>query len=98
MGPERFARSSCESHAPRPGAFPEHTPGRSRDCNFEVVVFNGIAPHPLGDQFDRYRGVVVAGFSARATIKRSSFGMTAGGGEKGDAAELSIEAEGWRRP
>ena len=62
------------------------------------VAFNGISPHPLGDQLDIYRGVIVAGFSARTIIKRSSFGMTAGGGEKGNAAELSIEVEGWHKP
>ncbi len=61
------------------------------------VEFNGIAPHPLGDTFARYRGVIVAGFSARSTISRSSFGMTNEPGEKGDKAELSIEVEGWQR-
>ena len=61
------------------------------------VVFNGIAPHPLGKSFARYRGITVAGFSARTTISRSSFGMTHGQGEKGDTAELTIEVEGWRK-
>lgn len=62
------------------------------------VTFNGIAPHPLGKDFDRYRGIIVAGFSARTTISRNSFGMTNGRGEKGDKAELSIEVEGWHKP
>ena len=61
------------------------------------VVFNVIAPHPLGKSFARYRGITVAGFSARTTISRSSFGMTHGQGEKGDTAELTIEVEGWRK-
>ena len=61
------------------------------------VVFNGIAKHPLAGQFARYKGVTVAGFSARTTINRSDFGMTAGGGEKGEIAELLIEVEGWRK-
>jgi polyisoprenoid-binding protein YceI len=61
------------------------------------VTFNGIAAHPLGNEFDQYRGVVVAGFSARTTISRSSFGMSHGRGEKGDRAELSIEVEGWTK-
>ena len=60
------------------------------------VVFNGMAPHPLGEKFAKYKGVVVAGFSARTTIDRRSFGMTQGQGEKGDIAELTIEVEGWR--
>jgi polyisoprenoid-binding protein YceI len=62
------------------------------------VTFNGIAPHPLGDKYDKYRGVVVAGFSARTTISRNSFGMTTGRGAKGDKADLTIEVEGWHRP
>jgi len=61
------------------------------------VVFNGIAPHPLGEKFARHRGVTVAGFSARTTIDRRSFGMTHGQGEKGDVAALTIEVEGWRK-
>ena len=61
------------------------------------VEFNGIAPHPLGDTFARYRGVIVAGFLARSTISRSSFGMINEPDEKGDKAELSIEVEGWQR-
>ena len=60
------------------------------------VVFNGIAKHPLGKKFAKYRGITVAGFSARTTISRSSFGMTNEIGEKGDKAELTIEVEGWR--
>jgi polyisoprenoid-binding protein YceI len=62
------------------------------------VTFNGIAPHPLGNKFAKYRGITVAGFSARTTISRNSFGMTNGRGEKGDKAELTIEVEGWRKP
>ena len=62
------------------------------------VVFNGIAPHPLGPRFDRYRDVIVAGFSAHTTLSRDSFGMTNGRGEKGDKVELSIEVEGWAKP
>ena len=61
------------------------------------VMFNGIAPHPLGEKFARYRGVIVAGFSATTTIDRRSFGMAHGQGEKGDVAELTIEVEGWRK-
>ena len=59
------------------------------------VKFNGIAPHPLGAAFDRYKGITVVGFSARTVISRTRFGMTGGQGEKGDIAELSIEVEGW---
>ncbi len=62
------------------------------------VKFNGIAAHPLGEKFAQYRGIIVAGFSAHTAISRSSFGMTAAPGEKGEMAELSIEVEGWRRP
>ena len=60
-------------------------------------TFNGIAPRPLGKKFDKYQGVVVAGFSARTTISRNSFGMTHGRGEKGDKVELFTEVEGWNK-
>jgi polyisoprenoid-binding protein YceI len=62
------------------------------------VTFNGIARHPLGKTFARYRGIIVAGFSARTTIDRGRFGLIHGRGEKGDLAELFIEVEGWRKP
>ena len=71
-----------------------------RDVTIPVtleVKFNGVAPHPLRNEFARYRGVTVAGFSARTTISRTGFGMTNGPDEKGDKAELSIEVEGWQR-
>ncbi|HRQ64627.1 MAG TPA: YceI family protein [Xanthomonadaceae bacterium] len=43
-------------------------------------------------------GRFVAGFSARGTILRSDFGMTALLPRVGDEVELLIEAEGWRQP
>jgi polyisoprenoid-binding protein YceI len=62
------------------------------------ATFNGIALHPLGKQYAQYRGITVAGFSARTSIDRQSFGMTTGQGEKGNIAELTIEVEGWSKP
>jgi polyisoprenoid-binding protein YceI len=62
------------------------------------VTFNGISEHPLGKEYDKFRGITVAGFSARTTISRNSFGMTNGRGIKGDKAELLIEVEGWQKP
>ena len=62
------------------------------------VTFNGIAPHPLGNRVKKYRGVVIAGFSARGSIKRSLWGMTHDIPGKSDVAELLIEVEGWRVP
>jgi polyisoprenoid-binding protein YceI len=62
------------------------------------VTFNGIAPHPLGKKVKQYRGVIIAGFSARASIRRSLFGMTHDIPGKSDVAELIIEVEGWRVP
>ena len=61
------------------------------------VKFNGIAPHPFGTRFKKYKGVVIAGFSAQTKIERSKFGMTNGKGEKGEIVELSIEVEGWQK-
>ena len=54
------------------------------------VTFNKMAPHPI----PFYKGVLVAGFSARGSIKRSDFGMTYGTPGDWDAVTLWIEAEG----
>lgn len=62
------------------------------------VTFNGIAPHPLAGRAARYRGVVIAGFSARTSIRRSLWGMTHDIPGKSDVAELLIEVEGWQVP
>jgi polyisoprenoid-binding protein YceI len=62
------------------------------------VRFNGIAPHPLRNLVKQYRGVVIAGFSARTSIKRSRWGMTHDIPGKSDVAELLIEVEGWQVP
>ncbi len=53
------------------------------------VTINRVAPHP-----DPRNRVIVAGFSARGSVKRSDFGMTYGGGGIGDVVELWIEIEG----
>lgn len=52
--------------------------------------FNKAAVHPLSRQF-------VAGFSARASLKRSDFGMKYGLGIIGDEVEIRLEVEGIRR-
>lgn len=57
------------------------------------VTFNKIAPHPLPN----YNGVVVAGFTARTTIKRSDWGMSKFTPALGDEVELWIEAEGHKQ-
>jgi polyisoprenoid-binding protein YceI len=55
------------------------------------LVLNRIARHPL-PPFRR-----TAGFSARASLKRSDFGMTSWQSLVGDTVELRIEAELVRR-
>lgn len=54
------------------------------------VTFNRIGADPFSAK-------VTAGFSARATISRSLWGMTAMTPEVGDAVELMFEVEGQRR-
>ena len=56
-----------------------------------ALVLNRIARHPL-PPFRR-----TAGFSARASLKRSDFGMTSWRSLVGDEVELRIEAELFRR-
>ncbi|WP_421723263.1 YceI family protein [Bauldia sp.] len=52
-----------------------------------AVTLNQIAPNPQS-------GDMVAGFSARAQVDRSDFGMTFGQGGIGDVLDLFIEVEG----
>jgi len=54
------------------------------------VTFNRIGADPFSAK-------VTAGFSARATISRSLWGMSAMTPEVGDAVELMFEVEGQRR-
>jgi len=54
------------------------------------VTFNKLAPHPL----PQYHGVLVAGFSARATLKRSDFGMKTFLPAISDEIEIWLEVEG----
>ena len=55
------------------------------------ATLNKIAEHPLRP------GLVVAGFSARATIKRSEFGITTGLPILGDEVEIVLEIEAQRK-
>ena len=64
--------------------------GTTRPLCMELVL-NRIARHPL-PPFRR-----TAGFSARASLKRSDFGMTSWRSLVGDEVELRIEAELVRR-
>ncbi|MDJ0949482.1 MAG: YceI family protein [Alphaproteobacteria bacterium] len=57
------------------------------------VTFNKKAPHPL----PQYNGVLVAGFSARGSVKRSDFGMKYGVPNLGDEITFFIEVEGHKK-
>jgi polyisoprenoid-binding protein YceI len=57
------------------------------------VTFNRKGIHPLLGPF----GPTVSGFSARTTIDRRAFGMTALGGLVGDQVLLLIEVEGHKQ-
>ncbi len=63
--------------------------GVTRPVTLDVEI-NKVAPHP-----DPRTGMLVAGFSARAKLKRSDFGMTYGlRGGLGDEIEIWLEVEG----
>ncbi len=66
--------------------------GVARPVTLEVT-FNRKAPHPVPS----YDGVMTAGFSARARIRRSDFGMDAFLPAVGDEVELLIEVEAFRQ-
>ena len=53
------------------------------------VTFNKTGPHPRPDK----AGVTVAGFSARAALRRSEFGMTGFLPNLGDEVEIWLEIE-----
>jgi len=53
------------------------------------VTHNKSGKHPFGDKY-------VSGFSARASLKRSDFGMTYGLPMIGDDVDIMIEVEGIR--
>ena len=67
--------------------------GRTRPLTLEATV-NKSEPYPFGDRAD------VMGISARATLKRSDFGMTYGVADDlvGDDVEIIIELEARRQP
>jgi polyisoprenoid-binding protein YceI len=67
--------------------------GRTRPLTLEATV-NKSEPYPFGDRAD------VMGVSARATLKRSDFGMTYGVADDlvGDDVEIIIELEARRQP
>jgi polyisoprenoid-binding protein YceI len=57
------------------------------------VTFNKLAPHPL----PFYKGVLVAGFSASTTIRRSDFGMKYGTPNLGDEITVRLEVEAHKK-
>ena len=62
--------------------------GVTKPVTFDVTL-NRVAAHP-----DPRKKVLVAGFSARGTVKRSEFGMTYGAPGIGDLIEIWLEIEG----
>ena len=58
-----------------------------------AVTWNFTGAHPLAAVNPSYQGMWVAGFSARATVERSAFGMTRGLPLVSDQIEITIEAE-----
>lgn len=66
--------------------------GVARPVTLEVT-FNRKAPHPVPS----YDGAMTVGFSARARIRRSDFGMDAFLPAVGDEVELLIEVEALKR-
>ena len=66
--------------------------GVTKPVTLDVDV-NDMKPHPL----PQYNGVLVAGFSARSTIKRSDFGMKYALGGIGDEVHLLLEVEGHKK-
>ena len=66
--------------------------GVTKTVTLEITL-NKLAPHPI----PFYKGVMVAGVSARGTINRSEFGMKYGLGGIGDEIELILEVEAHKK-
>ena len=58
-----------------------------------AVTWNYTGAHPLATVNPSYHGTWVSGFSARATVERSAFGLKRGLPLVSDEVEISIEAE-----
>jgi len=70
--------------------------GITRPVTLEVI-WNFTGEHPLASFNPVYAGKWVAGFSARAVIKRGEFGMTLAAPLVSDEVVIEIEAEFLRR-
>lgn len=89
----RFVASGLQALAPDRGELRGELTlrGQTRPLVLAVQV-NRIGLH-------RYTLKATAGFSARTTLRRSDYGMTALQGEVGEEIELIIEVEGqWDKP
>jgi polyisoprenoid-binding protein YceI len=86
----RFQSTGVELRTARAGKLTGNLTllGVKRLVTFDVTL-NRVAPHP-----DPRKKVIVAGFSARGTVKRSDFGMTYGAPGIGDEIEIQLEIEG----
>ena len=90
-----FRGTSAEQTGPRTGKITGDLTirGVTRPVTLDVT-WNKSGPYPFGDKH------WAAGLSARATIKRSDFGMTyaLAGGLVGDEVEILLEFEAIRQP
>jgi polyisoprenoid-binding protein YceI len=62
--------------------------GKTKSVTLDVT-FNRVAKHPIPS----YKGVIVAGFSARAKVNRLDYGMTYAKGGIGSTLDLFLEVE-----
>ncbi len=58
-----------------------------------VVTWNFTGAHPLAAVNPSYQGMWVSGFSAKATLQRSAFGLSRGLPLVSDEVEVTIESE-----
>ena len=66
--------------------------GQSKPVTLHVTL-NVMAEHPSADANPAYAGKKAAGFSAKATLSRSAWGMSRGTPLVSDDVELNIETE-----
>lgn len=70
--------------------------GKTRPVTLKMTLL-ADQPHPFGAFNPKYKGVHVAAFSAKTTIKRSEFGMDKFAPATSDEVDIIIETEMFRQ-
>lgn len=71
--------------------------GITKPVTFDITL-RFVGEHPLGGMLKKYKGYVAAGFSAKARVIRSEFGMGGFAPLVSDAVDIVVETELLKKP